>query len=59
MIINYSKTYIKEVLKEVKTIAVVGASGNHDRGSYKVKIIPWKPLMYNYNKYIYDSIWTQ
>ena len=36
MIIDYSETYIKEILKEVKTIAVVGASGDHDRDSYKV-----------------------
>ena len=36
MIVDYSETYVKEILKEVKTIAVVGASGNHDRDSYKV-----------------------
>ena len=36
MIVDYSERYIKEILKEVKTIAVVGASGNHDRDSYKV-----------------------
>ena len=36
MIIDYSETYIKEILKEVKTIAVVGASGDQDRDSYKV-----------------------
>lgn len=36
MIFNYSKTYIKEILKEVKTIAVVGASANCERDSYKV-----------------------
>ena len=36
MIVDYSETYIKEILKEVKTIAVVGASGDHDRDSYKV-----------------------
>ena len=36
MIVDYSETYIKEVLKEVKTIAVVGASANQDRDSYKV-----------------------
>ena len=28
--------YIKEILEEVKTIAVVGASANQDRDSYKV-----------------------
>ena len=33
---NYSESYIKEVLDEVKTIAVVGASANQDRDSYKV-----------------------
>ena len=36
MIVDYSETYIKEILKEVKTIAVVGASGDHERDSYKV-----------------------
>ena len=36
MIANYSKNYIKEILDEVKTIAVVGASANQDRDSYKV-----------------------
>ena len=36
MILDYSETYIKKILKEVKTIAVVGASGDHDRDSYKV-----------------------
>ena len=34
--VNYSESYIKEILDEVKTIAVVGASANQDRGSYKV-----------------------
>ena len=34
--VNYSESYIKEVLDEVKTIAVVGASANQDRYSYKV-----------------------
>jgi len=36
MIIDYPKNYIKEILEEVKTIAVVGASPNRDRDSYKV-----------------------
>ena len=36
MIVDYSESYIKEILKEVKTIAVVGASANQDRDSYKV-----------------------
>ena len=36
MIVDYSETDIKEILREVKTIAVVGASGDHDRDSYKV-----------------------
>ena len=36
MVIDYSQAYIKEILDEVKTIAVVGASANHDRDSYKV-----------------------
>ena len=34
--VNYSKSYIKEILDEIKTIAVVGASANQDRDSYKV-----------------------
>jgi len=34
--VNYSESYIKEVLDEVRTIAVVGASANQDRDSYKV-----------------------
>jgi uncharacterized protein len=36
MTIDYSDSYIKEILEEVKTIAVVGASANKDRDSYKV-----------------------
>tara|TARA_X000000368_G_C22951892_1_gene677019 strand:- start:338 stop:754 length:417 start_codon:yes stop_codon:yes gene_type:complete len=32
----YSEKYIREILKEVKTIAVVGASSKSDRDSYKV-----------------------
>ena len=36
MIDNYSKGLIKEILQEVKTIAVVGASANSERDSYKV-----------------------
>lgn len=34
--VNYSESYIKEILNKVKTIAVVGASANKDRDSYKV-----------------------
>ena len=34
--VNYSESYIKEILDGVKTIAVVGASANQDRDSYKV-----------------------
>ena len=34
--VNYSESYIKEILDEVKTIAIVGASANQDRDSYKV-----------------------
>jgi predicted CoA-binding protein len=33
---DYSEKYIREILQEVKTIAVVGASGNNTRDSYKV-----------------------
>ena len=36
MNIDYSKTYIKQILAEVRTIAVVGASPNPLRDSYKV-----------------------
>ena len=36
MIDDYSESYIREILQEVRTIAVVGASGNHARDSYKV-----------------------
>ena len=36
MIVDYSETYIREIFEEVKTIAVVGASANQDRDSYKV-----------------------
>ena len=34
--INYSESYIKEILNKVKTIAVVGVSADQDRDSYKV-----------------------
>ena len=33
---DYHEGFIKEILEEVKTIAVVGASANQDRDSYKV-----------------------
>ena len=36
VIADYSQNHIKEILDEVKTIAVVGASANQDRDSYKV-----------------------
>ena len=36
MIDEYSEAYIKEVLQEVKIIAVVGASANRERDSHKV-----------------------
>ena len=38
MNLDYSKIYIKQILKEVKTIAVVGASPNPLRDSYKVMV---------------------
>ena len=34
--VNYSESYIKEILNKVKTIAVVGVSADQDRDSYKV-----------------------
>ncbi len=36
MLIDYDGTYIQEILQEVKTVAVVGASANYKRDSYKV-----------------------
>ena len=36
MIDDYSEGHIKEILQEVQTIAVVGASANSERDSYKV-----------------------
>ena len=36
VIADYSQNHIKVILEEVKTIAVVGASANQDRDSYKV-----------------------
>ena len=34
--VNYSESYIKEILNKVKTIAVVGVRADQDRDSYKV-----------------------
>ena len=34
--VDYSESYIKEILNKVKTIAVVGVSADQDRDSYKV-----------------------
>ena len=34
--VDYSEDYIKDILSEVKTIAVVGASANDNRDSFKV-----------------------
>ncbi len=36
MSIEYPESYINDILKEVTTIAVVGASSKKDRDSYKV-----------------------
>ena len=36
MNINYSDAYIKKILEKTNTIAVVGASANKERDSYKV-----------------------
>ena len=33
---NFSKLFIREILKEVKTVAIVGASAREERDSYKV-----------------------
>ena len=34
--VDYSEDYIKDILSEVKTIAVVGASANENRDSFRV-----------------------
>ena len=53
MALEYSEKYIKEILQEIETIAVVGASDNCERDSYKVmevlihhgyKVFPINPL---------------
>ena len=36
MIEDYSDEYLKKILSETKTIAIVGASPNNERDSYKV-----------------------
>ena len=36
MELNHSETYLKNILKKVKTIALVGASPNENRDSFKV-----------------------
>ena len=36
MEIDYSESYLKNILKSVQTIAIVGASSNKDRDSFKV-----------------------
>ena len=36
MKLNHSETYLKNILKKVKTIALVGASPNENRDSFKV-----------------------
>ena len=36
MSIAYPESFIKDILSEIKTIAVVGASSKKDRDSYKV-----------------------
>ena len=33
---NYPNEYLKQILTDTKTIAVVGASANKERDSYKV-----------------------
>ena len=52
MDIDYSESYLKKILSEVKTIAVVGASSKNNRDSFKVmrnliengyKVIPINP----------------
>ena len=53
MDLEYSEKYIKDILHEIETIAVVGASDNCERDSYKVmevlihhgyKVFPINPL---------------
>ena len=36
MIEDYADEYLKKILSETKTIAIVGASSNNERDSYKV-----------------------
>ena len=36
MSIAYPESFIEDILREIKTIAVVGASSKKDRDSYKV-----------------------
>ena len=36
MNINYPDTYIKNIFEKTNTIAVIGASANKERDSYKV-----------------------
>ena len=36
MSIAYPESFIEDILREIKTIAVVGASSQKDRDSYKV-----------------------
>ena len=52
MEIDYSESYLKKILSEVKTIAIVGASSKNNRDSFKVmrnlieygyKVIPINP----------------
>tara|TARA_B100001564_G_scaffold352692_1_gene360505 strand:+ start:496 stop:906 length:411 start_codon:yes stop_codon:yes gene_type:complete len=52
MDIDYSESYLKKILSEVKTIAIVGASSKNNRDSFKVmhnliengyKVIPINP----------------
>ena len=41
---NYSKSYIREILNEVKTVAVVGASAKKERDSFKVMPVSYTHL---------------
>ena len=56
--LDYSDNFLRKILKETKTIAIVGASIKQNRPSYKVaeflinkgyKIFPINPLYINHN----------
>ena len=66
MALEYSEKYIKDILQEIETIAVVGASDNCERDSYKVmesliehgyQIFPNQSLVLQIHNPIYNHIY--